>query len=92
MVRVGWLVATPAVVAVTAAVLVRDDGGSVVGLSIAYWGSVLAMLVLRYVDIVKLGGTTADGEPASRAHLRRYAVGVVSVTAAVYVLALVLQR
>ena len=82
----------PAAVTVTAAVLARNQGSGVVGLSIIYWGSVLAMLLLRYVDVVKLDGMTADGEPASRAQLRRYCAGVVLVAAALYVLVLVLRH
>ncbi len=45
-----------------------------------YWAIVSSLLAARYIDIRHLGGTTADGDPATLAHWRRYAMvlGVVS--------------
>lgn len=37
-------------------------------------GVVVALLVARYIDVVKLNGMTIHTEPATRAHLRRYAL------------------
>jgi hypothetical protein len=47
---------------------------------VLYWAMVGSLLAARYVDIRYLQGTTADGDPATLAHWRRYAaiVGVVS--------------
>ena len=45
-----------------------------------YWAIVGSLLAARYVDIRYLYGTTADDDPATMAHWRRYAtvLGVVS--------------
>ena len=54
---------------------------SVLGIADAfYWAIVGSLLAARYVDIRYLYGTTADGDPATMAHWRRYAtvLGVVS--------------
>lgn len=39
-----------------------------------YWASVGCLLAVRYVDIRYAQGLTADGDPATMAHWRRYAV------------------
>jgi hypothetical protein len=44
-----------------------------------YAGVVVALLVARYVDVVKLNGMTIHAEPATRAHLRRYALVIAGV-------------
>ena len=92
VVRIGWLVVGPATVAVTTAILARNSDSSVVGLSAVYWGAVLAMIALRYLDVARLGGMTADGEPATKDDFRRYGAWVAAVTVALYVLALLLRR
>ena len=38
-----------------------------------YWAAVGCLLAVRYADIRYLKGLTADGDPASMAHWRRYA-------------------
>jgi hypothetical protein len=48
---------------------------------------VLLLIWARYLDIVRYQGTTADGEPASMAHLKRYALILVVVAAALWAVA-----
>lgn len=45
------------------------------------------LLGVRYVDIVCFAGETAEGDPASLAHWRQYAAGVVVVSALLWGLA-----
>jgi hypothetical protein len=45
-----------------------------------YWAIVGSLLAARYVDIRYLRGTTADGEPATMVHWRRYAVTVILIS------------
>lgn len=45
----------------------------------AYAAVVMALLLARYVDIVKLRGLTTDATPASTGDLRRYAALLVAV-------------
>lgn len=49
----------------------------------AYAALVIALIVVRYVDIARFGGQTSDGDPATLAHWRRYALGLVVVAVAV---------
>jgi hypothetical protein len=56
----------------------------------AYLGVVLALLAARYVDITRFNGMTAKAEPATRAHLTRYSIGLGILAAAVWILARVL--
>lgn len=49
-----------------------------------FWLTVAVLLVVRYIDIVKLHGTTGDGEPASIRHWVRYAVGILLASAALW--------
>lgn len=72
----------------SAAILAQYDGSSIAGTSAVYWGAVLAMLALRSADITRFDGLTADGEPASRDHLRKYFIRVGLVAVALYALAL----
>ncbi len=39
---------------------------------LAYWAVFASLIAVRYVDVTRLGGSTAEGTPATRAHWRRY--------------------
>lgn len=45
---------------------------------------VVLLIVARYFDVTRCRGQTADGEPATLAHWRRYALGIVPVAAGVW--------
>jgi len=53
----------------------------------AYGGLVLALLLARWLDITKLNGMTIRTEPATRMHLRRYAVALLGVSLVGWVVA-----
>lgn len=63
---------------------------------LAYWGAVASLIAVRFVDIARLGGATADGEPATPAHWRRYSALLVLICglgwAAAHGIALVATR
>lgn len=52
-----------------------------------YVGLVIGLAALRYLDIARYQGETAEGEPATLAHWRRYALGLVATAAATWALA-----
>ena len=54
---------------------------------LAFWLTVGLLIGARYIDIVRYQGTTAEGEPATRAHLKRYVLGLLVVAAAVWTVA-----
>lgn len=39
---------------------------------IAFWASVISILIARLYDITRLGGTTAEGDPATLGHWMRH--------------------
>lgn len=83
--RITWMMAGNAALAVIAVLILQ--AGSPSALDVFFWGVVVALLAVRYVDVTRLGGLTADGEPASIGHWRRYALYLVGATAALWTLA-----
>ena len=54
--------------------------GERIGVADAVYGAlVLALLLARWIDITRLNGMTSRAEPATRAHLRRYAIALIAV-------------
>ena len=49
-----------------------------------FWVTVLGLIVVRYLDISKLHGQTADGEPASIRHWVRYVVTLLLASAGLW--------
>ena len=58
-----------------------------VATDIAFFASVLALIVIRYVDITRYAGRTTEGEPATLGHWRRYAVLLTGVSVVLWALA-----
>lgn len=52
-----------------------------------FWIVVGALIGSRYVDIVRYQGKTADGEPATTAHLKRYVVVLLGTATVVWAVA-----
>lgn len=46
-----------------------------------------ALIGIRYIDITRFAGQTAEGEPADLSHWRRYAMGVVLLSVSLWGLA-----
>ena len=90
-VRLLWLVAGPVAVAFSAAVVARHDTSSLVTAGSVFWGAVVAMLALRYWDVMRLGGQTSSGEPATPAHLKRYSITVALTALAMFGVALLVR-
>jgi len=51
-----------------------------------YWASVGCLLAARYVDIRYAQGLTANGDPATMTHWRRYAVLLVPVASGIWLI------
>lgn len=84
--RVYWMLLGNIIVVLSAVMI----GRSPQGLSLhdaAFWAGSASLLVVRYVDVTRLQGTTAEGEPATMAHWRRYAVTVAVVAGVAWVTA-----
>lgn len=78
--RLYWMLAGNGALGLMAA-LIAASSSALSWLDLAYWGIVSSLVAVRYADVTALGGSTADGAPASRAHWRRY-TAVLSIVAA----------
>jgi hypothetical protein len=84
-VRLSWLAFGPALL--FALTFKIGDTARFSALDVLYWIVAVGMVVARYVDIARLGGQTADCEPADMRDWRRYVIAVFVATAALWVLA-----
>jgi hypothetical protein len=54
---------------------------------VAFWTVVASLVLVRYLDIARLGGTTASGEPASFRDWRQYSWRLLLIALAVWIVA-----
>ena len=85
IVRIIWLVVGNA--ALLLLTILITERRSLSGLDIAFWAIVVALILLRYIDITRLNGLTANGEPASLQDWRRYVLLLLLIAGGVWVLA-----
>lgn len=85
VVRVIWLMVGNAALLLLTILIIEEKALS--GLDIAFWAIVLGLILLRYIDITRMNGLTADGEPASLQHWRRYVFLLLLIAGGVWVLA-----
>lgn len=82
LLRLVWMLGGPAAIYVALAlVAVRGDAFPST-LDLVVWGAVALVLAVRWIDVVHCRGQTAQGDPATLAHWRRFAVLVVLIAAA----------
>ncbi len=74
LLRFFWMTIGNVIVLFCAYGIIQHRSGVLSIADAFYWASVGCLLVVRYVDIRYLKGLTADGDPASMVHWRRYAV------------------
>lgn len=73
LVRLYWMLfGVIPVVAFTSQILAA--GKTFGWADVRYGGALLAMIAARWIDLSRFGGTRADGSPATRNDLIRYAV------------------
>lgn len=88
LLRLHWMLLGAAALSTCALLIVHGDHPALSSVSLAMWVIAASMVVARWVDISWLQGLTADGIPATRWHLRRYSLGVLGGTAALWAAAL----
>jgi hypothetical protein len=72
-VRLVWMLLSNIVLVVCALFISKHTTNFSLA-DVVFWCTVVVALWLRYIDITRLGGQTAYGQPATLAHWRRYAV------------------
>jgi hypothetical protein len=85
LVRITWLLFGNVVPFFLAVFIAQRSGFS--ALDLFFWAAVAGLILLRYVDITRLGGLTGDGEPATLRHWRRYSLRLLLIFAVVWALA-----
>ena len=85
VVRIIWFMVGNAALLLLAVLITEQKAFS--RLDVAFWMTVAALILLRYIDITRLNGLTADGEPASLKHWRRYVLLLLLIAGCLWVLA-----
>ena len=76
LLRLFWMVVGNMML-LLAALAILERPSRMIGLAdLVFWVTVAAMLAARYADIHHFDGRTADGDPATMAHWRTYALWV----------------
>lgn len=83
-VRLSWMLLGNVVLAFTAAKIFLDGGGLFSPANAVFWAVVVLMIWLRRIDITRMNGQTATGEPATLAHWNRYAMLLAVISLAVW--------
>jgi len=70
--RLYWMFLGPMLLLLVAIAVVNDSGGWVTPKSLVFLGMLALLLVCRWAEFHAGDARTAEGEPATQAHLRRY--------------------
>src|SRR5690606_21775350 len=76
LLRIFWMFFGFAVLGLVAAVTAYRTPGEPSWRDVLFWAVVAALVAARWIDVERYDGRTADGEPASFADVRTYAVKV----------------
>jgi hypothetical protein len=82
LLRLFWILFGHLLLVALAGWIARRQGFS--AFDLAYWVTVAALVAARYTDITRFNGTTAEGEPATLDHFRRYAAYTVLIGAVIW--------
>ena len=85
MIRLVWMLFGNAALARLAVQIAQ--AGSFSAVDVAFWAVVVVMVGVRYIDVTRFGGLTAEGEPATLRHWRRYTGYLLAASAGLYTLA-----
>lgn len=80
--RVFWMGVGNIALVMAALSIYASTGWSIADL--AFWVIVGLLVGARYIDIARYKGTTVDGEPATSAHFKRYALMLLVVSVVVW--------
>jgi hypothetical protein len=85
--RFFWMAAGNAILAFLLIFIAQQQGATLSWRDAAYWGIVASLLGVRMVDIRWLDGRTTEGEPATMALWRRWAMLLAAISLVLWVLA-----
>jgi hypothetical protein len=86
--RLYWMFLGPMLLLLTAIAVANDGGGGwIAPKSLAFLGLLALMLACRWAEFHAGDARTAEGEPATPAHLRRYLIVAALIGSAVWIAA-----
>jgi hypothetical protein len=74
-----WMMIGPALLFLLAVAIGREGGGWLTPQDIAFFAVLCGMILGRLLEFRGGDPRTADGQPATKAHLRRYAAAVLAI-------------
>jgi hypothetical protein len=84
LLRVFWMGLGNLLLVYLAGSIARGSSWSLTWRDIAYWITVVALVSARYLDVARYDGLTINSEPATQAHVRRYAVALLVIAGAIW--------
>jgi len=84
LIRMLWFLAVPAVLLLSAAIIVQQHRKPFTAADAVFFGTVVLAAVIRYLDIRFSRGETVTGNPATMRHWRRYAILLILVSLIVW--------
>jgi hypothetical protein len=75
-VRLGWMIGGTLTMLVSVMSIAAQPVWTFGWRDVVFWSAAFASIFLRYLDVVRFAGETADGRPATRVDFARYAGGL----------------
>ncbi|MCK6449025.1 MAG: hypothetical protein L6Q99_21730 [Planctomycetes bacterium] len=72
LISLGWLVGGNVLLAALAVLIARNDPWTLTTRDLLFWAVVVAVVLLRYLDLTRFTRRTADGDRATPRDFRRY--------------------
>jgi hypothetical protein len=91
LLRTFWMLVGNGLLALLLVRIVHGAPWSPSRVDAAYWATVVLLLAARSADALWLDGRTAEGDPVTPAHLRRYWVTLIGVSATAWICAQAVQ-
>ena len=85
--RVFWMVFGNFALVLAAFYIFKNREGFLTILDAVYLLIVVALVVVRYLDITKLNGATTSGKPATLADWRKYFIGIAAISVVLWIAA-----
>jgi hypothetical protein len=82
LVRLFWMGPGNLALFYFAGIISRLPSWTLTWRDVAFWSAVAALIGARYFDVARFEGLTAQGEPATVRHFRRYAVWTILIALA----------
>jgi hypothetical protein len=83
--RLYWMLVGNGILVLLALAITQDRLQRAWTTDAAFWAVVASLVLVRYLDVARLGGKTASGEPASLRDWYRYSRGLLLLAAVVWI-------